>query len=643
MMNHGTVLLALLLLGSHAGALAGGASQYAVVGVDCGAELERVLVENEAKEIVPRRCQEKVLVYLSQSGQKASIEEDFGRDGTSVIVEKPGWPVTIPGTLSQSTVSVGNLGSSSGLGTLFGQNDGTVRALGPDGQALPGWPAPSGRAGVTFPVIGDLDDDGLDEVILLFGGIDVFGADGISRAGWPLAPPTGEGHLLPIVTPLGMSGTMSVVAISNRGQLTALDQFGNQEAGFPVRLPPGDFPRSSIIGIAVGDIDNDGFVEVVGTELFNFRVFIYDNEGEMRPNFPVTVTPVGKPLSLPLLGDLDGDGVVEIVFRNGNDVNVMEPDGSLRVGWPQTTKAAGGLVALGDVDGDGRLEIAIATVNGGDERAGGVYLWNDDGTPVPGWPRFVNNVSFPGTVTMADVDGDGVADVVVPGLTAFLASDGVIYAWKATGELIAGFPIIVRSRPIIGTATVVDLEGDGVADLGVMSETGLFAVVPARIHWFDLGVPYRPEGMQWPTARHDMSRTGFYSPPVRHADMEVEVRPAVIQGQTPAPPLTVLIRLGSNSSGTVPAEIRLVKVNGVAVSEVSGSVLGKSSGSGGHGRLTFRFDGDAVRALLPAPGIHTLTFRSEVIGGVGGIQFEGEATLIVGGAPPAPAGRKPGA
>ncbi len=44
-------------------------------------------------------------------------------------------------------------------------------------------------------------------------------------------------------------------------------------------------------------------------------------------------------------------------------------------------------------------------------------------------------------------------------------------------------------------------------------------------------------------------------------------------------------------------------------------------------KLKFEFDGEQVKAVLGNPGTHSLTFRSEVIGGVGGIQFQGEAVL----------------
>ncbi|MFQ5718720.1 MAG: hypothetical protein ACE5IK_04145, partial [Acidobacteriota bacterium] len=44
-------------------------------------------------------------------------------------------------------------------------------------------------------------------------------------------------------------------------------------------------------------------------------------------------------------------------------------------------------------------------------------------------------------------------------------------------------------------------------------------------------------------------------------------------------------------------------------------------------RLIFRLDGEAVRSQLSAPGVHHLSFRTEVIGGLGGVLFEGEADL----------------
>jgi hypothetical protein len=173
--------------------------------------------------------------------------------------------------------------------------------------------------------------------------------------------------------------------------------------------------------------------------------------------------------------------------------------------------------------------------------------------------------------------------------------------------------------------TIADIDGDGVAELGVTSDPGVFASKPGRIHWFDLGVPYRPEGMEWPTFAHDMARTGSYKPPVRRMRMEVTISPPVVNAAHPAPPLTAVF--ARSSAVAIPSALFLDKVDGASVQRLEGKALGGSQA----GRLVFRFEGEEVRSRLGGPGQYVLTFRSEVIGGVGGILFEGEAEIMVVG------------
>ena len=294
------------------------------------------------------------------------------------------------------------------------------------------------------------------------------------------------------------------------------------------------------------------------------------------------------------------------------------------------------------MNGDGLPEVVVSTLGGAGTGllGGGVYVWRHDGTALPGWPKFIDFTGFPNSPTIADVDGDGQGDVIVTGETSFLPSNGVIYAWRGSGELIAGFPILIPFRPVSlnGSAVVADIDHDGVADLGVTTEPGVFASKPARIHWFDLGVPYRPEGMEWPTWAHDMARTGSYSPPVRRLAMEVTLAPVVFHESLPAPPITVVATLPDDEEAA-PASLFLDRVDGASVQRLDGKALGGSQA----GRLVFRFEGEEVRSRLGGPGQYVLTFRSEVIGGVGGILFEGEAMLTLRGPPPSWAGLTPGA
>ncbi|MFQ5719933.1 MAG: FG-GAP repeat domain-containing protein [Acidobacteriota bacterium] len=565
-------------------------------------------------------------------------EGDSLAPAVSGFPAKPGWPLFVPNMIPQ-TLAVADLGDDRGLVTIFHERDGTVHAVAADGT--PFWTdrpvvSPSGVS--TMPAAGDLDGDGLDEVLVAVGRLFALSTHGDILPGWPFAGglPQRDGFssFTPIAARLEPGDPLRVLAGSGpRGRVFALDRTGETLPGWPVIVPAGDFPSRSLV--AVGDVTGDDIPEVVTIDIFNGNLLAYDPDGILLPRFPVDV-----PLRTeePTLGDLDGDGAREIVFPLGFRIHVLHGDGTALPGWPQEMHTAGNFgIPMGDVDGDGTLDVAAAGINDIDQfgqSKGPVSLWHGDGTPFPGWPKLVKNVSFPAPVVIADVDGDGLGDVVAAGLTTSLFSglDGVVYAWNATGDLIAGFPIVIRGRPI-GThaaPTITDLDGDGQADLGVMSQLGLFGLGPVAVHWFELGVPYRPEGMEWPTRAHGMNRTGSYSPPVRRQTAEIRLVPRRMNATTPAPPVLALVSVGRNH--VRPQTLALAKVDGETVAPVAGERLRQGGGRfRSAGRLLFRFDGEAIRARLVAGGKHTLTFRSEAVGGLGGVLYEGEATLQVWG------------
>jgi len=75
----------------------------------------------------------------------------------------------------------------------------------------------------------------------------------------------------------------------------------------------------------------------------------------------------------PIVGDIDGDGVIEIITtqRDGADyhLSAWKLNGSQINGWPKITVGYAS-VALGDLNNDGRIEIIATTSNGI------VYVWS---------------------------------------------------------------------------------------------------------------------------------------------------------------------------------------------------------------------------------------------------------------------------
>jgi hypothetical protein len=132
-------------------------------------------------------------------------------------------------------------------------------------------------------------------------------------------------------------------------------------------------------------------------------------------------------------GDLDGDGDYEVVVAtygqgdpaNGN-VFVFHHDGTLDPQWPQwagiaqAPSATAGL-ALGDLDGDGRLEIVTGSLIG-------THVFHDDGQPFAGFPRLgTEHFNQP---MIADLDGDDYQEIVQLSLGHVVQGAG-LYVWRS--------------------------------------------------------------------------------------------------------------------------------------------------------------------------------------------------------------------
>lgn len=182
------------------------------------------------------------------------------------------------------------------------------------------------------------------------------------------------------------------------------------------------------------------------------------------PGFPVDIG--ASVTAAPRVVDLDGDGAEEIIIAtNDGRLFVLEPTADVLAGWPvkldgEASLAASivGAPALAPLQVDGPPSIATVTI------AGRVFLHDSQGKLHDGWPKLVRS-STATEVTlgpvMADLDGDGVTDVLVT------TASGVLDAWSSTGRALAGFPISIGAP--VGPPAVGDVDGDGLNDIVVNS------------------------------------------------------------------------------------------------------------------------------------------------------------------------------
>ena len=145
------------------------------------------------------------------------------------------------------------------------------------------------------------------------------------------------------------------------------------------------------------------------------------------------------------------------------------------------------IAGLGDLDGDGVRDVAIVGYNF-DTGEDGVFVlfMNIDGTVksnqriasgVGGMPTLVNGDGFePSLTSLGDLDGDGVHDLAVAGVSEdrgsiyllFLNTDGTVKGHKTIVSEVGGAPSFGGFEYSGGSlSSLGDLDGDGVSDLAV--------------------------------------------------------------------------------------------------------------------------------------------------------------------------------
>jgi len=216
----------------------------------------------------------------------------------------------------------------------------------------------------------------------------------------------------------------------------------------------------------------------------------------LATGFPIA-DPGGQTRGPISLGDLDGNGSVEIVARINDCIRVWNAQGQMQSGWPVCPDAIrNSATGIGDMDGDGDFEVVI----GGFQ----AQAFHHNGSGVAGWPVAVP----PGTsninsgLVIADVDGDPAQREVV------VHSANTFTALHADGSYVTGFPFNLSDDGQSGTFSaapaVGDLDGNGQVEYVFVSASG-------RIAYFDETLAYSGDANSWPVMQHDACNTGFLS------------------------------------------------------------------------------------------------------------------------------------
>lgn len=164
--------------------------------------------------------------------------------------------------------------------------------------------------------------------------------------------------------------------------------------------------------------------------------------------------------------NLDGDPEFEIVIASQDGyLYIYNHDGTLLPGWPQYMGPAlwpdpyaniCSSPAVYDLNDDGILEIIVGCFDAY------MYVFEPDGSLFHGWPFHSGFMIF-STPALGDIDDDGEMEIV------YGDNSGGIYALNPNGSVCPGFPYptpyVVRSSPAVG-----DLDGDGVDEIVITAD-----------------------------------------------------------------------------------------------------------------------------------------------------------------------------
>ncbi|MDH3284355.1 MAG: VCBS repeat-containing protein [Acidobacteriota bacterium] len=427
-----------------------------------------------------------------------------------VILEpslKAGWPQRV-GPISHSVV-LADLDGDGPQEVLAVTHYGELYAWRIDGTQM--WKTRRFGAAYGSPSVGDIDgDDRVDIVWATARALFAHDIDGRMLAGFPQPAPSGsEFRSTPSLADLDGDGRLDIVigararSTNGKGRVLA---YGIED-GVPELLHgwPQEVDHFSLYATpSVGDLDGDGVPEVVA-ESYDRAYAWYANGIPVdglhgaRLAAPITgavVNSGGSPhsSSQPAIADLDLDGIPEIIIGS----NVLRTDGTPLPGWEGGQRGAINTLspAVGELDGniDNGLEVVL-----------GSFAWHADGSPVAERSRLENL----GSAVLADC-GDGDLDTM---FGSRYPGRAVLVSVHPDGHPVEGYPkSMFGVTGDAGAPVVGDFDGDGRVDVAVAIDDGIYRGVVAI---YEMPGPNHDENHHWPMLGHDVRHSGFYSPPDR--------------------------------------------------------------------------------------------------------------------------------
>lgn len=248
-------------------------------------------------------------------------------------------------------------------------------------------------------------------------------------------------------------------------------------------------PEHGVTDVAVGDVDNDGVADLLWGAGWTSSGsdYLYVAETTGTHDIKWRSIDLEGPFLGPVIGDLDGDGQLELVicsffsesaYGSGRILVFDLATGALRgISDPVVSNFAWTGVhdlKLRDLEGDGHMEIVI----GADYLYDGaieIYGFNSNNAFSLKWENTTRPSGSPfNFVDVADLDGNGIPEIIAGNTVAHTGSEGVyVYIYNYPSGSNPSRSVNLASGFSAVTGMIVqDLDGNGTREIAALVSNG---------------------------------------------------------------------------------------------------------------------------------------------------------------------------
>ncbi|MBC7447797.1 MAG: T9SS type A sorting domain-containing protein [Hymenobacteraceae bacterium] len=236
-----------------------------------------------------------------------------------------------------------------------------------------------------------------------------------------------------------------------------------------------------LLRLTTGDLDADGDLDVVysthtssgGTSIWNVRTLLNDGTGALQTG--TTFAFVADQLTL---GDMDSDGDPDLIVTDVAALVLYLNDGTgdFQRGGAYSISSGSDDITTADINGDGDLDVLIPN-----RFVSWTYVFNNDGTGSPSRHPAGHPVvgGLTQSIAMADVEGDGDLDMLVPWDSNPFGSTSVSLRVNfGNGQFNHGPQPYVTVGSTPRKIAMADVDGDGDLDLLTTHGSGSTGIRP---------------------------------------------------------------------------------------------------------------------------------------------------------------------